>query len=158
MHPFQPMRSGVFRRPAAIFPSASDSPAEGGKSNLVNELREFTETRMRTRNSVASTNHRNLTSQTRPLTQLSDDARLLTRIEAARYLSISVGAFDDWIRRGLVPRPIPSTRRWDRRAIDAALDALSGVGFNQQNNALDVWINGNAHPSQRNPQGKGKAR
>jgi hypothetical protein len=34
----------------------------------------------------------------------------------------SLRAFDEWVRRGIVPGPIAGTRRWDRKAIDAALD------------------------------------
>jgi hypothetical protein len=50
---------------------------------------------------------------------------LFTRGQAAAYLSLSVAAFDDWIRRGIIPGPIAGTRRWDRLAIDAAIDRAS---------------------------------
>jgi hypothetical protein len=32
-----------------------------------------------------------------------------------------VGTFDDWVRKGILPRPIPGTRRWSRTAIERAL-------------------------------------
>lgn len=49
--------------------------------------------------------------------------RGLTREQAAEYCGCdSLAAFDDWQRRGIVPRPIPGTQRWDRKAIDRALD------------------------------------
>ncbi|MEW6450058.1 MAG: hypothetical protein AB1490_05380 [Pseudomonadota bacterium] len=53
--------------------------------------------------------------------------RLLTRPQAAAYLALTVAAFDDWIRRGLIQGPLPGTHRWDRKAIDAALDRASGL-------------------------------
>jgi predicted DNA-binding transcriptional regulator AlpA len=54
-------------------------------------------------------------------------SRLLPAKQAASYLSISVGAFHAWIAVGRLPRPLPGTRRWDRHAIDRAIDKLSGL-------------------------------
>lgn len=59
--------------------------------------------------------------------QLKISPRLLSRPQAATYLALSVAAFDDWVRRGLVPGALPGTHRWDRQAIDAALDRASGL-------------------------------
>ncbi|HEV2557267.1 MAG TPA: hypothetical protein VGU45_01450 [Microvirga sp.] len=54
--------------------------------------------------------------------------RGLTREEAAEYVGCdSLATFNDWIRRGRVPGPIPGTTRWDRKAIDRALDRASGL-------------------------------
>jgi hypothetical protein len=53
--------------------------------------------------------------------------RLMTREEAAAYCSISLNGFGNWVRNGIVPRPVPGTKRWDRRAIDKALDEISGI-------------------------------
>lgn len=53
--------------------------------------------------------------------------RVLSRTEAAAYCGCSLGSFSDWIRRGIIPGPIPGTHRWDRKAIDAALDRASGL-------------------------------
>ncbi|KMO28560.1 helix-turn-helix transcriptional regulator [Methylobacterium aquaticum] len=53
--------------------------------------------------------------------------RGLTREQAAEYCGCSVEAFDDWVRRGYVPAAMPGTRRWDRKAIDRALDRRSGL-------------------------------
>lgn len=55
------------------------------------------------------------------------DRRGLTRDDAAGYLRLTPSAFADWVRRGIVPGPIPGTHRWDRKAIDAALDKCSGL-------------------------------
>jgi hypothetical protein len=54
--------------------------------------------------------------------------RGLTREQAAEYCGCdSLAAFDDWVRRGIVPRAMAGTTRWDRRAIDRALDRRSGL-------------------------------
>ncbi len=53
--------------------------------------------------------------------------RGLSREVAALYCGLSKEGFDEWVRRGLVPGPIPGTQRWDRKAIDLALDRASGI-------------------------------
>mgnify|MGYP003395661185 CR=1 FL=1 len=54
--------------------------------------------------------------------------RLLTKREAAAYCGIGTGAFDAWMRKHILPRALKGTQRWDRAAIDAALDRRSGLG------------------------------
>ena len=45
-------------------------------------------------------------------------ARGLSIDEAAAYAGCrTVSAFRDWIRRGLMPGPLPGTHRYDRKAI-----------------------------------------
>ncbi|AWN51113.1 hypothetical protein DK412_04830 [Methylobacterium sp. 17Sr1-1] len=39
----------------------------------------------------------------------------------------TVEVFDDWVRRGILPVAMPGTHRWDRMAIDRALDRHSGL-------------------------------
>ena len=51
-------------------------------------------------------------------------SRLLAREEAAAYCDLSPSGFDTWVRAGRLPGPIPGTRRYDRKALDAALDRL----------------------------------
>jgi len=46
---------------------------------------------------------------------------VLTRPEAAKMCTISVQTFDAWVRKGILPGPIPGTRRWSRIAIERAL-------------------------------------
>lgn len=54
--------------------------------------------------------------------------RGLTREQAAEYCGCeSMASFDDWVRRGIIPRAMPGTTRWDRKAIDRALDRRSGL-------------------------------
>lgn len=56
------------------------------------------------------------------------ERRCLTKQQAAEYCGCeSLEAFDAWVRKGIVPKAIPRTHRWDRRAIDAALDRASGL-------------------------------
>jgi hypothetical protein len=38
-----------------------------------------------------------------------------------------VSAFRAWVRKGIMPGPIPGTHRYDRKAIDSALDRMSGM-------------------------------
>ena len=66
--------------------------------------------------------------------------RLATRAEAAAYLALSTAGFDDWIRRGIIPGPISGTRRWDRFAIDAALDRASRISSStEKENDYAAW-------------------
>jgi hypothetical protein len=66
--------------------------------------------------------------------------RGLTREEVAAYCGCeSTAAFSDWVRRGIVPGPIPGTNRWDRKAIDAALDRASGLEVTRQESPLRTW-------------------
>jgi hypothetical protein len=52
----------------------------------------------------------------------------MSKEQAAAYAGCeTLSAFNDWIRRGILPGPIPGTRKWDKKAIDAALDRLSGL-------------------------------
>lgn len=53
--------------------------------------------------------------------------RGLSREVAAAYCGLTPEGFDQWVKRGLVPGPIPGTQRWDCKAIDLALDRASGL-------------------------------
>ncbi|WP_431014538.1 hypothetical protein [Bradyrhizobium pachyrhizi] len=54
--------------------------------------------------------------------------RVLSKEEAAAYCGCkTLAAFDQWRAKGIVPGPIPGTTKWDRKAIDAALDRASGL-------------------------------
>ena len=65
--------------------------------------------------------------------------RLLTREQAAAYYGVGHTTFTAWVRRGIVPGPVPRTHRWDRKAIDAAFDAQSGIDAKLEGKALDQW-------------------
>lgn len=53
----------------------------------------------------------------------------LARKQAAHYVGVSPSTFDRMIRDGLMPKPVRIYNRtvWDRRRLDAAFGALSGV-------------------------------
>ena len=64
-------------------------------------------------------------------------ARLLTEKEAAESIGLDVATFRNWVASGKLPKPIPDCGKFDLKALDAALDRLSGLGG--PNNALDAW-------------------
>jgi hypothetical protein len=61
----------------------------------------------------------------------------MKREAAADYCDLSLSGFDDWVSRGLLPGPMPGTKRWDRKAIDLALDRLSKI--EHSGSAYDRW-------------------
>lgn len=66
--------------------------------------------------------------------------RGLTREQAAEYCGCeSLNAFDAWVRKRIVPGPIPGTHRWDRKAIDRALDRRSGL-LEAADISLQQWL------------------
>lgn len=68
------------------------------------------------------------------------DRRVFSRSEAASYVSASVGYFNKLVSTGTMPQPLPlpGVKRWDRNALDRALDALSGAS-GPQVSAYDTW-------------------
>jgi len=64
-------------------------------------------------------------------------ARLVSEKEAAENVGLELATFRDWVRSGRLPQPIPECDRYDLKAIDAALDRVSGLGGPA--NALDGW-------------------
>ncbi|MCZ7449611.1 hypothetical protein O8B93_18660 [Agrobacterium rhizogenes] len=58
---------------------------------------------------------------------MSEPPRLIGRKEAAAYLGIAESTFSMWVATHKMPPTIPGTRKWDRRAIDARLDEISGL-------------------------------
>jgi predicted DNA-binding transcriptional regulator AlpA len=73
------------------------------------------------------------------LADLGIAPRLLTRAQAAAYCGLSVNGFSEWVKTGKLPGPIPGTARWDLKAIDIALDSLSGIS-NTAQSSLDEWV------------------
>lgn len=68
--------------------------------------------------------------------------RLLTRPDAAAYCHVSVATFSAWVSMGLLPGPVFQSKRWDREAIDAALDRESGIerGKPEPEDPLQKWL------------------
>lgn len=58
--------------------------------------------------------------------------------DAAAYCGVTAATFARWISDGRVPKPLPGTRRWDRKAIDLALDRLSGISPAAEQE--DAWV------------------
>lgn len=71
---------------------------------------------------------------------MTDGPRLIGRAEAAAYCGITPTAFSLWVRTNIMPPAIPGTRKWDKKAIDAKLDEISGlVANNSQEDEFDRW-------------------
>ena len=64
-------------------------------------------------------------------------ARLATKKEAADYIGLDLATFRSWVGCGRMPKPLPDCGKFDLKAIDAALDRISGLG--SASNALDAW-------------------
>lgn len=65
--------------------------------------------------------------------------RLMTRADAAEYCSLSMAQFSQWVSSGRLPPPISGTHRWDRHALDNALDNLSGLTPKSALSPLEKW-------------------
>lgn len=87
------------------------------------------------------------------------EPRLMTKAEAAKYCGLSPSGFDNWQREGLVPGPISGTQRYDRKALDAALDRHSGIEAPLAPMPLDPleeWLSKNGHPADKGPRQRHK--
>ncbi len=69
--------------------------------------------------------------------------RLLSRANAAKHCGLPIKTFSEWVKTGRLPPPIEGTRYWDRAAIEAALNHLSGLvspgGGAPTQSALEEW-------------------
>lgn len=72
------------------------------------------------------------------------EPRLLTRQQAAGRCGLTESGFSTWVVRRLVPRPLPGTRRWDAKALDQALDRLSGLDPERELTPYEKWKQANA--------------
>jgi hypothetical protein len=79
----------------------------------------------------------------------SPNPRLVDRREAASYCSLRPRTFSAWVRKGRLPPPIEGTNRWDLKALDLALDSLSGIK-DIEGSALDEWRAKRARRSEGN--------
>ncbi len=70
--------------------------------------------------------------------------RLIGRREAAAYCGVTPTCFSMWVASHKMPPAIPGTRKWDKRAIDARLDEISGLAVNDNEDAFDRWERLNA--------------
>jgi len=74
---------------------------------------------------------------------MSELPRLIGRKEAAEYLGIAESTFSMWVASHKMPPPIPGTRKWDRKAIDARIDEISGLGSNDDEDPYEKWMREN---------------
>lgn len=58
---------------------------------------------------------------------MTEPPRLIGRKEAAAYLGIGQSTFSLWVATHKMPQAVPGTRKWDKKAIDAKLDEISGL-------------------------------
>ncbi|PCD66843.1 hypothetical protein [Rhizobium phaseoli] len=70
--------------------------------------------------------------------------RLVGRKEAALYLAIAESTFSLWVATHKMPPCIPGTRKWDKRAIDAKLDEISGLGVAPAEDRYTRWMRENS--------------
>jgi predicted site-specific integrase-resolvase len=63
--------------------------------------------------------------------------RLVSEKEAAEEVGIPLATFKAWVETGRLPKPLADCGKYDLKAIDAAIDRLSGLGG--ASNALDNW-------------------
>lgn len=72
------------------------------------------------------------------------EPRRLTIADAAAYCGLTPGGFRQWVSIGRLPPSLPGTHRWDRKAIDFALDRLSGLpagsASEAEENDMDRWL------------------
>ncbi len=66
--------------------------------------------------------------------------RLLTRDQAAAYCGLTSESFAAWVKQKIVPGPLAGTRRYDRHAIDRALDRRSGLAQENPDSAFGRWL------------------
>ncbi|MCQ1771320.1 hypothetical protein NOI24_08415 [Neorhizobium galegae] len=70
---------------------------------------------------------------------MTDGPRLIGRKEAAAYLGIAESTFSMWVATHKMPQAIFGTRKWDKRAIDARLDEISGLTPSEPEDAYEKW-------------------
>lgn len=72
---------------------------------------------------------------------MSEPPRLIGRAEAAAYCGITPTCFSMWVASHKMPPAVPGTRKWDKRAIDAKLDEISGLAVddNKAETGLQKW-------------------
>jgi hypothetical protein len=80
------------------------------------------------------------------------EPRLVSKAQAANYCGVTAPTFAKWVFAGILPSSISVTGKYDMRALDAALDKLSGIEPIQlTQDSFDIWKRGrSAKTSSRN--------
>jgi hypothetical protein len=69
--------------------------------------------------------------------------RLVSKAEASRYCGVTPATYTKWVLAGTLPPPLSVTGKYDMRALDAALDRLSGIkSVGQPEDSFDIWKRG----------------
>jgi len=66
--------------------------------------------------------------------------RLMTKQEAAAYCAVTPSRFYQLVKAGTLPGPVPGTTRYDRVAIDRALDKHAGLQSDAELSPLQKWL------------------
>ena len=69
---------------------------------------------------------------------MTEGPRLIGRVEAAAYCGVTPTCFSMWVSSGKMPSAIPGTTKWDKRAIDAKLDEISGLSAKTESGETDL--------------------
>lgn len=90
----------------------------------------------------------------------NDNARLLTRAEAAAYCGYSPEHFSRHVAAGRLPAALPHMKRWDKITLDQKLNELSGIAKEPDSmDELAAWEREeDAREAQRARQNSQKAR
>lgn len=75
---------------------------------------------------------------------MTDGPRLIGRKEAAAYSGVTPSCFSMWVATHKMPPAIPGTRKWDKRAIDARLDEISGLDTKPAEDPYEKWMRENS--------------
>jgi hypothetical protein len=76
--------------------------------------------------------------ETKGTTTESQTPRLLTQKAAAAYVGVSTPTFAKWVMEGIFPGSAGRTKMWDRKAIDLAIDKMSGIKSTPEP-VVDEW-------------------
>lgn len=82
--------------------------------------------------------------------------RLISGADAAAYCGVALATWSKWVSDGIMPKPVEFTRRWDRKAIDLALDKASGIvapSIVPQEDEFSKWKSG--HEARKGTAGTG---
>ncbi len=74
---------------------------------------------------------------------MTDGPRLIGRKEAAAYCGVTPTCFSMWVASHKMPPAIPGTRKWDKKAIDARLDEISGLVSSEPEDPYEKWMREN---------------
>ena len=66
--------------------------------------------------------------------------RLMTKAQAAAYCAVTPSRFYQLVKAGTLPTAVPGTTRYDRVAIDRALDKHAGLQSDAELSPLQKWL------------------